>query len=176
MTPWSVDPEAYGNFLIAVLDEWVSKDVGQVFVMNFEWVLNAWMGYDSPVCIFGRQCGRSIVMEHNGDVYACDHHVYPEYRIGNIVYDSPLEMISRSAAIGLGTAKETALPVQCHDCDLLVLCRGGCPKQHFMRTCDDEPGLNYLCPSTKNFQPQQEVPAGFQATQPVRTKMSGSRV
>ncbi len=149
--PWSVEPELYGDFLIGVLDEWVRNDVGKIFVMNFEWMLNAWMGYASPVCVFSRQCGRAIVLEHNGDVYACDHHVYPEYRLGNILDDNPLKMVSGSIAAGFGTAKETALPGWCRECDVLVLCRGGCPKHRFTKTCDDEPGLNYLCPGYKKF-------------------------
>ena len=85
VTPWSVTPEDYGEFLIAVYDEWVRHDVGTVFVMNFEWALNAWIGNPSPVCIHAKQCGRSLVIEHNGDVYACDHCVYPQYKLGNIL-------------------------------------------------------------------------------------------
>jgi uncharacterized protein len=151
VTPWSVAPEPYGDFLIAVFDEWVKNDVGRVFVMNFEWALNAWMGNASPVCVFAKQCGRSIVLEHNGDVYACDHHVYPEYRLGNILDDDPLHMISKSIAAGFGTGKETALPRRCRECDVLELCRGGCPKHRFRKTYDDEPGLNYLCPGYRKF-------------------------
>ncbi|MDQ5986991.1 MAG: Anaerobic sulfatase-maturating enzyme [Syntrophus sp. SKADARSKE-3] len=150
-TPWSVAPETYGDFLIAVFDAWVRVDVGRVFVMNFEWMLNAWMGNASPVCVFARQCGRAIVLEHNGDVYACDHHVYPEYRLGNILDDNPLSMISKSTAAGFGTAKETSLPRQCRDCDVLGLCRGGCPKHRFLKTYEDEPGLNYLCAGYQKF-------------------------
>lgn len=149
--PWSVEPEPYGDFLTAVFDEWVRNDVGRIFVMNFEWALNAWMGNASPVCVFAKQCGHSIVIEHNGDVYACDHHVYPEYRLGNILDDDPWNMISRSIAAGFGTRKETALPGCCRECDVLVLCRGGCPKHRFTKTGNDEPGLNYLCPGYKKF-------------------------
>ncbi|WP_028895368.1 anaerobic sulfatase maturase [Syntrophorhabdus aromaticivorans] len=151
VTPWSVEPEPYGDFLIAVFDEWVRNDVGKIFVMNFEWMLNAWMGYASPVCVFAKQCGRSIVMEHDGDVYACDHYVYPEYRLGNILDGNPLKMISGSITVGFGAAKETALPGWCRECDVLVLCWGGCPKHRFTKTFGDEPGLNYLCPGYKKF-------------------------
>ncbi len=84
VTPWTVAPEEYGDFLTAVYEEWVRHDVGKVFVMNFEWALNSWIGNLSPVCIHAEQCGRSVVLEHNGDVYACDHCVYPEYKLGNI--------------------------------------------------------------------------------------------
>jgi uncharacterized protein len=89
VTPWTVEPERYGEFLIAIYEEWVRKDVGTVFVMNFEWALNAWMGEGSPVCIFARQCGRAVAVEHDGSVYACDHYVYPEYRLGNVLDRQP---------------------------------------------------------------------------------------
>ncbi|HNY73792.1 MAG TPA: SPASM domain-containing protein, partial [Syntrophales bacterium] len=151
VTPWSVEPEAYGDFLNMVFAAWVRADVGKIFVMNFEWMLNAWMGYASPVCLFARECGRSVVLEHNGDVYACDHHVYPEYRLGNILTDNPLQMVSRSLAAGFGRAKETTLPHRCQECDVLQLCRGGCPKHRFLTTYDGEPGLNYLCPGYGKF-------------------------
>jgi uncharacterized protein len=88
VTPWSVIPEEYGDSLIAIYEEWVRHDVGTVFVMNFEWVLNAWIGNPSPVCVHARTCGRSVVIEHNGDVFACDHCVYPEYKLGNILSDT----------------------------------------------------------------------------------------
>jgi uncharacterized protein len=87
VTPWTVIPEEYGDFLIAIYEEWVRHDVGKVFVMNFEWALNAWIGNPSPVCTHARQCGRSVVLEHNGDVFACDHYVYPDYRLGTIMSD-----------------------------------------------------------------------------------------
>lgn len=110
VTPWTVIPEKYGDFLIAVYDEWVRYDVGKVFVMNFEWALNAWIGNPSPVCIHAGQCGRSIVIEHNGDVYACDHCVYPQYNLGNISTGNLLQMVAESIRSGFGTTKETALP------------------------------------------------------------------
>ena len=101
VTAWSVEPEAYGDFLIAVFEEWVRNDVGKVFVMNFEWALNAWIGNPSPVCVHAKQCGRSLVIEHNGDVYACDHCVYPQYRLGNILTDALPRMAAKSLQIGL---------------------------------------------------------------------------
>ena len=93
VTDWTVLPEEYGDFLIAIYEEWIRKDVGKTFVMNFEWALNAWIGNPSPVCIHARQCGRSLVIEHNGDVFACDHYVYPEYRLGNILADDLSAMV-----------------------------------------------------------------------------------
>ena len=151
VTSWTVEPERYADFLIAIFDEWVRNDVGKTFVMNFEWALNAWMGNPSPVCIFAKQCGRSVVLEHNGDMYACDHCVYPEHRLGNILTDSPLTMIEKSRASGFGVSKETALPRACLECDFLRACQGGCPKHRFKKTYYNEPGLHYLCAGYKKF-------------------------
>jgi len=151
VTPWSVSPEAYGTFLSGVFDEWVKHDVGSIFVMNFEWALNSWIGNPSPVCVYANQCGRSVVIEHDGDVYACDHCVYPGYKLGNILTDGPLEMIGKSLSSGFGTNKETALPQCCRDCEVLNLCRGGCPKHRFTSSYNGEPGLQYLCVGYKKF-------------------------
>ena len=140
IAPWTVDPEEYGDFLVAVFDEWVRNDVGKVNVMNFEWALNAWIGKPSPVCIFARQCGKSVVVEHNGDVYACDHNVYPKYLLGNILNDDPMKMIDQSLANGFGVSKETTLPRYCRECDVLRACQGGCPKHR-----------QYLCAGYKKF-------------------------
>ncbi|MEJ2470899.1 MAG: anaerobic sulfatase maturase [Desulfuromonadales bacterium] len=151
VTPWSVQAEEYGEFLIAIYEDWVRNDVGNIFVMNFEWALNAWIGNPSPVCIHAQQCGRSLVVEHNGDVYACDHNVYPEFRLGNIATESLLAMVEKSQHSGFGVCKETALPKQCQDCDVLAACRGGCPKHRFVVSWDDQPGLQYLCPGYRKF-------------------------
>ena len=151
VTPWTVIPEEYGDFLIAIFEEWVHHDVGKVFVMNFEWAINAWIGNPSPVCIHAKTCGRSLVMEHNGDVFACDHCVYPHYRLGNIMSSRIDAMVEKSLESGLGVFKESALPSRCQECDVLAACHGGCPKHRFAKTDYDEPGLNYLCPGYKNF-------------------------
>ena len=151
VTPWSVVPEEYGDFLIAVYEEWVRNDVGKVFVMNFEWALNAWIGNPSPVCIHAKQCGRSVVIEHNGDVYACDHCVYPEYKLGNIKTARLSEMVERSLRSGFGVSKETSLPRWCTECKVLAACQGGCPKHRFAQTYYNEPGLHYLCAGYKKF-------------------------
>jgi len=151
VTPWSVTPEEYGNFLIAIYEEWVRYDVGNVFVMNFEWALDAWMGEPSPVCVHARQCGRSLVMEHNGDVYACDHCVYPQYKLGNIKTERLSDMVNKSLQSNFGVMKEKALPRWCSECDVLKACQGGCPKHRFMTTYYDEPGLHYLCEGYKKF-------------------------
>jgi len=151
VTPWSVIPEEYGDFLIAVFEEWVRHDVGKVFVMNFEWALNAWIGNPSPVCVHAKQCGRSIVIEHNGDVYACDHCVYPQYRLGNILTDALSSLVEKSLRSGFGVTKETSLPRWCRECEVLAACQGGCPKHRFATTFDDQPGLHYLCDGYKKF-------------------------
>jgi uncharacterized protein len=151
VTPWSVTPEDYGEFLITVYDEWVRHDVGTIFVMNFEWALNAWIGNPSPVCIHAKQCGRSLVIEHNGDVYACDHCVYPQYKLGNILTGDLPAMLEKSLQSGFGIRKETTLPQDCRECGVLAACQGGCPKHRFATTCDGEPGLQYLCAGYSNF-------------------------
>jgi serine-type anaerobic sulfatase-maturating enzyme len=151
VTPWAVKPVEYGDFLIAVYEEWVRHDVGKVFVMNFEWALNAWIGNPSPVCIHAEQCGRSLVIEHTGDVYACDHCVYPEYRLGNVSSEALPALAERSRQAGFGVAKETALPRWCRECQVLAACRGGCPKHRFIMSNYEEPGLHYLCEGYKKF-------------------------
>jgi uncharacterized protein len=151
VTPWSVIPEEYGDFLISIYEEWIRHDVGSVFVMNFEWALNAWIGNLSPVCVHAKQCGRSLVMEHNGDVYACDHCVYPQYKLGNIRTGNLKDMVKKSLQAGFGVMKETALPRWCGECEVLPACHGGCPKHRFETTHYNEPGLQYLCGGYKKF-------------------------
>jgi len=151
VTPWAVEPERYGDFLIAIYEEWVRKDVGSVFVMNFEWALNAWMGEGSPVCVFARQCGRAVAVEHDGSVYACDHYVYPEYRLGDVRTGNLGEMVERSVASGFGPHKATTLPRWCRECEVLEMCWGGCPKHRFATSLYGEPGLHYLCAGYKKF-------------------------
>jgi uncharacterized protein len=151
VTPWSVIPEEYGDFLIEVYEDWVRHDVGTVFVMNFEWVLNAWIGNPSPVCVHAQTCGRAVVIEHNGDVYACDHCVFPQYRLGNIMSEALPDMVTKSLRSGFGVAKESALPRWCSECDVLAACQGGCPKHRFETSYYDEPGLQYLCAGYKKF-------------------------
>ncbi|MDV5170420.1 anaerobic sulfatase maturase [Photobacterium rosenbergii] len=151
VTPWTVEPEPYGDFLIAVYEEWVREDVGEMFVMNFEWALTAWMGEPSPVCIFSRQCGRAVAMEHDGSVFACDHYVYPDYWLGNVLSDDLAQMVERSVAEGFGPHKERTLPRWCRECDVLNACWGGCPKHRFATSPDGEPGLHYLCAGYQKF-------------------------
>lgn len=128
VTPWTVIPEEYGEFLIAIYEEWVRHDVGTTFVMNFEWALNAWIGNPSPVCTHAKQCGRSVVLEHNGDLFACDHYVYPRYKLGNIMADDLPGMVEKSLQSGFGITKESALPRMCRECEVLAACQGGMPQ------------------------------------------------
>ncbi|MGE4403440.1 MAG: anaerobic sulfatase maturase [Desulfobulbus sp.] len=151
VTEWSVLPEEYGDFLIAIFEEWVRNDVGSVFVMNFEWAINAWIGNPSPVCVHAKQCGRSLVIEHDGSLYACDHCVYPQYRLGNILADTLPAVVAKSLNTQFGISKETALPRLCRECEVLAACQGGCPNHRFTSTFDDQPGLHYLCPGYKKF-------------------------
>jgi uncharacterized protein len=151
VTPWTVLPEEYGDFLIAIYEEWVRKDVGTTFVMNFEWALNAWISNPSPVCIHARQCGRSLVIEHDGDLFACDHYVYPQYRLGNILRDDQSAMVAASLQNGFGAHKEATLPRWCRECEVLAACQGGCPKHRFAQSHYGDPGLHYLCAGYQKF-------------------------
>jgi len=151
VTPWTVLPEEYGDFLTVIYEEWVRHDVGSTFVMNFEWALNAWIGNPSPVCVHARQCGRALAIEHNGDIFACDHYVYPEYRLGNVMTGGLANIVENPLPAGFGAAKETALPCRCRECEVLAACQGGCPKHRFGCTPQGEPGLHYLCSGYRKF-------------------------
>lgn len=151
VTPHSVGPAAYGDFLIAVFDEWVRHDVGTIHVMNFEWALAAWCQLPSTICLFAKDCGRSLILEHNGDVYSCDHFMYPDYLLGNVLQSGLMEMADSPRQVAFGTAKSRTLPKYCQPCDYLFACNGECPKNRFATTPEGEPGLNYLCPSYKIY-------------------------
>jgi serine-type anaerobic sulfatase-maturating enzyme len=151
VTSWSVGPQAYGDFLVRIFNEWVRKDVGSVFIMNFEWTLATWAGVPSVACFFAPRCGSAVILEHNGDVYSCDHFMYPKYRLGNIVDDDLKSLVRSPQQLEFGALKETTLPKYCRTCEMLPLCRGECPKHRFMQTPDGEAGLNYLCPSYQKY-------------------------
>jgi uncharacterized protein len=151
VTPWSVGAKQYGTFLLEIFDEWVRQDVGSIFVQLFDTTLAGWTGAEPPLCVFARTCGNAMVLEHNGDLFSCDHYVYPGYRLGNIA-DTPVgELAALPDQTAFGQAKEEDLPAYCRRCDVRFLCNGECPKHRFVRTPDGEPGLNYLCPSYKRF-------------------------
>jgi len=145
VTDWSVQPEQFGRFLTTVFDEWVRNDAGQVFVQLFDVTLEAWYGMEPSICIMRRRCGEAMIVEHNGDVYSCDHYVYPENRLGNLV-DSPLtELVTSERQRQFGADKEARLPDYCRRCEFLFACNGECPKHRFEKTPDGQDGLNYLC-------------------------------
>lgn len=145
LAPFSVSPEKWGRFLCAVFDEWVKQDVGEIFVQLFDSTLANWVGEQPGVCILAKTCGHAGVMEFNGDVYSCDHFVFPEYRLGNIYSKSLAAMMYSEEQHRFGTNKFDKLPQQCRECDFLFACYGECPKNRFVRDKYGNPGLNYLC-------------------------------
>lgn len=149
--PWNVSANKWGDFLIAIFDEWVKQDVGDTFIQIFDAALANWVGVDPGVCIFAKTCGHAGVMEFNGDVYACDHFVFPEYKIGNIYSKSLMEMMYSSKQINFGNDKYDRLPKQCKECKYQFACRGECPKNRIRTTKDGEVGLNYLCEGFYKF-------------------------
>ena len=151
VTGWSVEPGQYGKFLCEVFDEWVERDVGRVFVQIFDVTLSNWVGAGGGLCVFSEKCGRALAMEHNGDVYSCDHYVYPKYRLGNIMNQGLAEMVRSEFQRAFGEAKKLSLPGYCLRCDVRHLCHGECPKHRFLKAPDGEPGLNYLCAAYKAF-------------------------
>jgi uncharacterized protein len=151
VTDWSVEPDQYGEFLVSIFEEWVLRDVGDVFVQLFDVTLGNWLRLGSGMCVFAERCGRALALEHNGDLYACDHYVYPDYKLGNIL-DRPLgELVASTEQVKFGEDKHDTLPRYCRECDVQFACHGECPKHRFATTPDGEPGLNYLCPSYKRF-------------------------
>lgn len=151
VTEWSVTPEDYGNFLISVFDEWVCNDVGRYFVQMFDVTLANWVGAPPGLCVFNETCGNAFVVEHNGDLYSCDHYVYPEYLLGNIQDTSLVNMVSSDDQYRFGMRKLNSLPSVCIECDYRFACHGECPKHRFISTPDGEPGLSYLCAAYKKF-------------------------
>jgi len=151
VTEWSVDPTSYGRFLVDVFDEWMKKDVGKIFVQMFDVALANWYGAPPGLCVFSETCGKALAMEHNGDVYSCDHFVNPEYRLGNIMNSSLGDLVESPFQRSFGLDKEETLPAYCRECTYRFACHGGCPKHRFTQTPDGEDGLNYLCEGYKKF-------------------------
>jgi uncharacterized protein len=142
---WNVPSEKWGDFLIAIFDEWVKQDVGLYYIQYFDSTLANWAGEAPGVCTLAKTCGHAGVMEFNGDVYSCDHFVYPEYKLGNIQNQTLTEMMYSPEQTKFGDDKRNALPQQCFDCPYLFACNGECPKNRILKTASGEPGLNYLC-------------------------------
>ena len=151
VTEWSVEPLAYGKFLAQIFDEWMKKDVGKVFVQQFDVALESWMGLEASLCVFRKTCGSALAMEHNGDLYSCDHFVYPDHKLGNVMEADLKTMAESGQQTAFGNAKSDSLPRMCRQCDVRFACNGECPKHRFARTPDGEFGLNYLCAGYKHF-------------------------
>lgn len=151
VTDWTVPAADYGEFLVTLFDEWVRRDVGTTFVQLFDVALGIWMGLPAGLCLFRPTCGDGVALEHNGDVYSCDHFVYPEYRIGNLLNTSLGDLVRGPSQRAFGKAKQDTLPAYCSACDVRFACNGECPKNRFLRTPDGEAGLNYLCEAYQRF-------------------------
>jgi uncharacterized protein len=151
ITNRSVTARQYGQFLIKIFDEWVRHDVGKMFVQIFDVSLAAWSGHGAGLCIFMETCGDALAMEHNGDLYSCDHYVEPAYLLGNITEIPMLDMVRSDQQRAFGEAKRDTLPQYCLECDVRFICNGGCPKNRIIATPDGEPGLNFLCQGYKDF-------------------------
>ena len=151
VTRWSVPSELYGDFLITIFNEWVSRDVGKVFVQMFDVSLGIWSGHGPGLCLFLENCGEALAVEHNGDLYSCDHFVYPKYHLGNIMNDSLGAMVNSDQQRSFGQAKSETLPKYCRECDVRFACHGECPKHRLLTTPDGEEGLNYLCAGYKKY-------------------------
>ena len=144
------EPARFGEFLATVFDAWVQRDVGRIFVQTFDVALNAWMGLGAPLCVFQERCGRALALEHNGDVFVCDHFVYPEHRLGNLHATSLADLGHGDAAARFGEAKADLARV-CRECPVKFVCHGDCPKHRFVAAGEGEPGVSYLCPGYQRF-------------------------
>lgn len=151
VTDRTVKPEQFGRFLITIFDEWVKRDVGQVFIQHFDAALANWVGVQPGVCVFAKTCGQALALEHNGDLYCCDHFVEPDYKLGNILETPMVELVASEKQYQFGQDKYDTLPQYCRQCDVRFACNGGCPKNRFAQTPDGEPGLNHLCGGYKAF-------------------------
>ena len=151
VSSWSVDSNQFGIFLCSIFDEWVRQDVGKFFVQIFDVALESWVGMESSLCVFRETCGTALAIEHNGDLFSCDHYVYPENKLGNIM-ERPMEaLVALPQQVDFGNAKRDSLPRYCRECEVRFACNGECPKHRFIRTPDGEAGLNYLCAGYKRF-------------------------
>ena len=151
VTDRTVNPEAFGRFLATIFDEWARNDVGEVYVQHFDTALANWYGEPAGVCVFSETCGAAVALEHNGDVYSCDHFVEPDYLLGNI-NETPLgDLVRSERQVKFGRDKRDTLPEFCRSCEVRFACHGGCPKNRFTETPSGEPGLNYLCGGYKIF-------------------------
>ena len=163
VTERTVKPEQWGQFLIAVFDEWVTHDVGNVFIQIFESALASWLGLPASLCIFAETCGNALALEHNGDLYSCDHFVEPGFRLGNIKENHLVQLVASDQQRAFGNAKRDTLPRYCRECNVRFACHGECPRNRFIHTPDGEPGLNYLCAGYKSFFQHMDQPMKIMA-------------
>ncbi len=173
VTGRSVTAEQYGRFLIDVFEEWVRRDVGEVYVQMFDVALANWVGEPPSLCIHSETCGLALALEHTGDLYSCDHFVEPAYKLGNIRETHMLELVASQRQQQFGLDKRDTLPRYCRECDVRFACHGGCPKDRFISTPDGEPGLNYLCAGYKDFFHHVDRPMRFMAEQLRRGRRAG---
>ena len=151
VTDRSVTADQYGKFLVGVFEEWVRHDVAEVYVQMFDVALANWYGEPSGLCVHSETCGGALAIEHNGDLYSCDHFVTPEHKLGNIQQKHMIELVGSDQQFRFGQDKLDKLPKYCRECEVRFACHGGCPKDRFINTPDGEPGLNYLCAGYKIF-------------------------
>jgi uncharacterized protein len=175
VTDRSVQPGQFGRFLIEIFAEWVRSDVGKTFVLNFDGALAGWLGMAGTVCIFGPTCGLGMALEHNGDLYSCDHFVEPNHYLGNILKTPMIELVASEQQRKFGRDKKDALPRYCRECAVLSICNGECPKNRFSKSPDGEPGLNYLCAGYKAFFKHADKPMRIMA-ELIRTNRPASEV
>jgi uncharacterized protein len=166
-----VRPRDFGRFLNAIFDRWIRSDVGTVFVQHFDVALGKWAGAPGGLCAFAEECGRAMALEHNGDLYSCDHYVYPSYRLGNIGERTFAEMADSPEQIAFGRAKSTELADACRACRYRFACNGDCPKHRFIPTGKGKPGISYLCPGLKAFfshvdEPMREMARLYRSGEP----------
>jgi len=150
-SPYMPSAEDFGAFLCKIFDEWIARDTGRIMIQTFDEAARPALGLDHSLCVFRETCGQIPVLEHNGDLFPCDHYVDREHRLGNILETPLAELLDSPAQRAFGDAKRDALPRYCRECEVLAMCRGGCPKYRFIRTPDGEEGLNYLCAGLKRF-------------------------
>jgi uncharacterized protein len=151
VTTRSITGRQYGDFLIAVFNEWIRRDVGRVFIQLFDVTLGIWYQQKAGLCIFEETCGMGLAMEHTGDVFSCDHFVEPGFYLGNIHNFPIADLVASKKQVGFGQAKKTTLPRYCQQCEVRFACNGGCPKDRILKTPEGEPGLNYLCEGYRTF-------------------------
>lgn len=151
VTDWSVEPLDYGNFLCRIFDEWYSRDIGRTWIYTFENCVYSALGLNPPMCVFQPSCGACLAIEQNGDVFSCDHYVFPEYKLGNILQNHTSLMVNSLQQVIFGMNKSKSLTGQCLDCRFLSWCYGECPKNRFVRSTGGQPGHNYLCPGLFKF-------------------------